>query len=165
MHTQHEIKNWKRIKHEHLQPISRGVKITICHNIRYIGPLKINMADIWQYQSCMSRYFWLSSLPNYPHIILEIVLNHKTQTWCTEKRIEKTTFIVFMYYREENNKGDIHTTFFQVLHSKRPFISTSKTRKWHHHFVNIHTNTYLHLCKNKQSILQPNSHSIRMCTV
>lgn len=129
MHTQ-KIKNWKRIKHKHLQPISRdGVKITSCHNVRYISPLKINMADIWQYQICMSGYFWLTSLPSYPHTISEIVLNHKTRakTWCTEKRMEKTLFTVFMYYREENNKDDIHTTFLPVLHSNRPFISTSMT--------------------------------------
>jgi hypothetical protein len=160
MHT-HKIKNWKRVKHEHLKPNSReGVKITSCHNIRYIGPLKINMDDIWQYQICMSGYFWLTSLPSYPHIISEIVSNHKTRakTWCTEKQMEKTTFRLFMYYREENNKDDIHTTILPVLHSQRPFISTSTT-KWHHHFISIHTNAYLHLCENKQSILQSNSHS------
>jgi len=123
-HT-HKIKNWKRIKHQHLQPISReGVKITSCHNVRYIGPLKINMADIWQYQICI---FWLTSLPNYPRIS-ESVSNHKTRakTWCTEKRLEKTAFIVFMHYSEEN-KDDIHTAFLPVLHSKRSFISTFVT--------------------------------------
>ena len=105
MHT-HKIKNWKRIKHKHLQSISRGVKITSCHNVRYIGPLKINMADIWQYHICMSGYFWLTSLPSYPNIISEIVSNHKTRakTWCNDKWMEKTTFIVFMYYREETTK-------------------------------------------------------------
>jgi len=168
MHT-HKIKNWKRIKHKHLQPISReGVKITSCHNIRYIGPLKINMADIWQYQICMSGYCWLTSLPSYRHTISEIVLKHKTRakTWCTEKRMEKTTSIVFVYYREENNKDDIHTTFFASFALKQTsYKYFHDTCKWHHHFIYIHTNAYLHLCENRQSILQPNSHSIRMCTV
>jgi len=40
--------------------------------------------------------------------------------------MEKTTFIVFTYYREENNKDDIYTIL-PVLHSERPFISTSMT--------------------------------------
>lgn len=127
MHT-HEVKNWKRIKHKHLQPISREwVKITSCHTV-HIGPLKINMADIWQHQMCMLGYFWLTSLPSYPHIISEIVLNHKTRakTRCTEKRMEKTMLIVFMYYCEKN-KDEIHTNFLLVLHSKKLFISTSMT--------------------------------------
>jgi hypothetical protein len=41
--------------------------------------------------------------------------------------MEKTAFIVFMHYSEENNKDDIHTAFLPVLHSKRRFISTSMT--------------------------------------
>jgi len=32
--------------------------------------------------------------------------------------MEKTAFIVFMHYSEENNKDDIHIAFLPVLHSK-----------------------------------------------